>query len=443
MNKKTTMASLAALLLFASACAPAVKPDTTPAPTAEITAAPTDAPTEKPTDAPTAAPTDAPTDAPTAAPGPQERPTLPPDFSGDTPAFPGAVRLGNLIGGELFPESAKYFVLDGESDLHYVYDRFGTLVTTFNRTEYEYTDWDGEGFYGEHGAPYGYSIERGENLPEYQRLGDIMIQTEYWEYINEEGETRGNVFITDIRKIDLEPSPLMNAAPEYTFLRTEYTENGMEQERLVRRAFKVDYAGAIVKIDGKYLILDRTINYGAETPWLSLTTHSAMLVSESGEVLSQFDTAPFGRICGVFGGKYIIGTQALEEPEQRIDGGISYERINLYTLSGELVMERVLPLYYQGYHPEHEMYITTGYADHLQASDGNYYNAEFERIDKPSAAERHGGERADIYGALHIEDRAVAHSELYVGIKDGEGNWLFRIYKPGFASDSENPELWW
>lgn len=430
MNGKRMIALFAALLLFASACAPNVKPQNTPEPTAQITAAPTAVPTAVPTAEST--PPDK----------PRERPTLPPDFSGDAPAFPDQVRLGNLIGGELFPEPGKYLVISGESDLKYVFDRFGNLVTTFNRTEYEYTDWDGEGIYGEHGAPFGYSIERGEKLPEYQRLGDIMIRTEYWEYIDEEGETRGNVFITDIKKIDLEPSPLMNAAPEYTFVKTNYTQSGVEQENIVRRAFKVDYAGAIVKIDGKYLILDRTINYGAETPTLSLATHSAVLVSESGEVLGEFDTAPFGRICGVFGGKYVIGAQALEEPEEQIDGGLSYERINLYTLSGGLVMERVMPLYYQGYHPEHEMYISTGYASHLQASDGSFYNAELERIDKPSAAELHGGERADIYGALHIEDREVYTSELYTGIRDGEGNWLFRIYRPGFASDNEKPETW-
>ena len=433
---KKLAALLALILLASSACTPNVKPQNTPEPTAEATAAPTDKPTAAPTDAPTAEPTEEPTPKPTG------RPAAPPNV-GEMPSFPGAVQLGNLIGGELFPEPGMYFVLNGESDLKYVYDRFGELVTTFGAADNEYSHWDGTGIYGVHGAPFGYSIERDEMLPNYQRFGDILIQTEYWEYIDENGEESSSHFITDIKKIDFEDSDLMKAASEYTFVKTTYVGNERKDEEIAQRAFKVDYAGAIVKIDGKYLILDRRIAFGSDAPVLSLQTNSALLVSESGEVLGELDTSPFGRIDGVFGGKYIIGAQLVPEGEQRVDGGFSFDRINLYTLSGELVMERVWPLYYQRYHPEHELYITTGYADHLQTIDGSFYNAELERIDEPTPQERYGGERADIYGALRMADRFVEQSELYTGIKDGDGNWLFRIYRPRFANDHNNPELWW
>ena len=439
MKKMLAIAS-ALLLLAQAACTPVEKPQTTPAPTAEATAAPIETPTAVPTDAPTDAPTAVPTEEPT--PKPTGRPTAPPD-AGEMPSFPGAVQLGNLIGGELFPEPGMYFVLNGESDLKYVYDRFGELVTTFGAEDNEYSHWDGTGIYGVHGAPFGYSIERDEMLPNYQRFGDILIQTEYWEYIDENGEESSSHFITDIKKIDLEDSDLMKAASEYTFVQTTYVGNELKVEEIARRAFKVDYAGAIVKIDGKYLILDRSIEFGSDSPVLTLHTNSALLVSESGEVLGELDTSPFGRIVGVFGGKYIIGAQLVPEGEQRVDGGFSFDRLNLYTLSGELVMERVFPLYYQRYHPEHELYITTGYADHLQTIDGSFYNAELERVEEPSMEERYGGERADIYGALRMADRFVEQSELYTGIKDGDGNWLFRIYRPRFANDHNEPELWW
>ena len=437
--KKSLIFTLA-LLLFASACAPNVKPQTTPEPTAQITAAPTEKPTEEPTAAPTEMPTAVPTEEPTAT--PRIRPTAPPD-SGEMPSFPGAVQLGNLIGGELFPEPGMYFVLDGESDLKYVYDRFGELVTTFGAEDNEFNHWDRAGIYGVHGAPFGYSIERDEMLPDYQRFGDILIQTEYWEYIDENGEKRGSHFITDIKKINHEDSDLMKAASEYTFVQTAYVERESKVEEIARRAFKVGYAGAVVKIDGKYLILDRSIEFGSDSPVLTLHTNSALLVSESGEVLGELDTSPFGRIEGVFGGKYIIGAQLVPEGEQTVDGGFSFDRLNLYTISGELVMERVCPLYYQRYYPEDEFCITTEYADHLQTIDGSFYNAELERIEEPSPEERYGGERADIYGALRMADRVVEQSEIYTGIKDGEGNWLFRIYRPRFVNDHNDPNIWW
>lgn len=438
--KKLFVLACALALFVQVACVSNVKPQNTPAPTAELAAAPTENPTDEPTAVPTEAPTAVPAEEPT--PKPTGRPTAPPDV-GEMPSFPGAVQLGNLIGGELFPEPGMYFVLNGESDLKYVYDRFGELVTTFGAEDNEYSHWDGTGIYGVHGAPFGYSIERDEMLPNYQRFGDILIQTEYWEYIDENGEESSSHFITDIKKINLEDSDLMKAANEYTFVQTTYAENEYKVEEIVRRAFKVDYAGAIVKIDGKYLILDRSIVYGSGTPVLSLQTNSALIFSESGEVLGELDTSPFGRIEGVFGGKYIIGAQFVPEGEQTVDGGFSFDRLNLYTLSGELVMERVFPLYYQRYYPEDELYITTEYADHLQTIDGSFYNAELERIDEPTPEELYGGERADIYGALRIADRFVEQSELYTGIKDGDGNWLFRIYRPRFANDHNNPEVWW
>lgn len=444
MHMKKLAALLAALLLASSACAPAEKPQPTPEPTAQATAVPTGKPTAAPTDKPTAVPTEAPTEVPTEAPtaAPRVRPTAPAD-AGEMPSFPGAVQLGNLIGGELFSEPGTYLVLNGESDLHYVYDRFGELVTTFGAEDNEFSPWGRAGIYGEHGAPFGYSIERDEMLPDYQRFGDLLIQTEYWEFIDENGENSADHFITDIKKINLEDSDLMKAASEYTFVKTTYEENERKVEEITQRAFKVGYAGAIVKIDDKYLILDRSVVFGAEYPGLALNTKSAMLVSNSGEALGEFDTSPFGRIAGVFGGKYIIGAQLVPEGEQLVDGGFSFDRLNLYTLSGELVMERVWPLYYQRYHPEHELYITTGYADHLQTIDGSFYNAELERIDEPTPEELYGGERADIYGALRMADRVVEQSEIYTGIKDGEGNWLFRIYRPRFVNDHNDPNIWW
>ena len=148
MIMKKTIAAICALVLFAQvACVSNVKPQNTPAPTAQITAAPTGEPTAVPTDSPTAAPSAVPTAEPL--------------------VFPTPSRLGNLVnGGSVLPEGMAYFVLDGESDIHYVYDHFGELLTTFTAPSDDFNCWsDSAGIYGEYGVPYGYCIKRGEMMP--------------------------------------------------------------------------------------------------------------------------------------------------------------------------------------------------------------------------------------------------------------------------------------
>ena len=41
-----------------------------------------------------------------------------------------------------------------------------------------------------------------------------------------------------------------------------------------------------------------------------------------------------------------------------------------------------------------------------------------------------------------MEDRAFVRSGVYAGIKNGEGNWLFRIYDPRSTFDSVEREHW-
>ena len=53
------------------------------------------------------------------------------------PVFPTPGPVGVLTDGPIFSEPAKYLVIDGESDLHYVYDANGEFVCCFNA---EYSD---------------------------------------------------------------------------------------------------------------------------------------------------------------------------------------------------------------------------------------------------------------------------------------------------------------
>ncbi|MBR3298780.1 MAG: PT domain-containing protein [Clostridia bacterium] len=429
-----------AMLLFC-ACAPTDKQQDTPEPTAEATAAPTDKPTAVPTDAPTDAPTAVPTEEPT--PKPTGRPTAPPD-AGEMPSFPGAVQLGNLIGGELFPEPGMYFVLNGESDLKYVYDRFGELVSSFNITDYEDHWLDSGGFFGEHGAPWGYSIERGENLPDYRLFGDLALIARSDGYcVLENGEEWRGFVISDIRTGLLEEHPLMNGAEDIELESFNYDTGSYEFVKA--RGFRIGEAGGILHIDGKYLVIERYYEFVSDSDWYMHRPGpaKAVLFDENGARLGEVDTAPFGTVRGVFGGKYIIGERMLPEEEWYFDGSNYVQTAkSLYTLSGELVMDNVEPIVSDGFAADEE--IGAGWmicASYLKDREGGVFNSAFESIEElPADAKK--GEYSSLYRPLELENRVFVESGVYVGIKDDEGNWLFRIYNPNFASDSQREDRW-
>lgn len=434
--KKSLIFALALALLVSSACVPNVKPQNTPAPTAQITAAPTEKPTAATTEEPTAIPSEAPTAEPTAAPteAPTAEPTAP-------LVFPTPGRMGKLIDGPLFDEPAAYFVLEGESDLKYVFDRFGELVTVINAAEYEEPNWSQyPAFYTEHGMPYGYSIERGEWMPPYRFFDNMAITISQSSYLNENGERDFSFFITDIKDARLEKSILMDNAPEFVFV------DGEENTR-TQRAFKIGWAGGILHVDGVYLVYGATMeNYGEEGQ--ALAYRECLMLDEEGNHIGEIDLSAFNRVRGVFGGKYIIGERYLDESERYEDsnGYTVYSETNLYTLSGELVMSRVRPYSTGGFVVDEELYFGSIYtARFLNDENGTFYDKDLNPIPEPDEDELHMDpeEFTRNYFALRVKDRQiVSGSGVYAGIKDGEGNWLFKIYDPAGASDSQNEEHW-
>lgn len=430
--KKSLIFALALALLVSSACVPNVKPQNTPAPTAQATAAPTEKPTAVPTEEPTAALTETPTAEPTEAPTAEPTPAL---------VFPTPGRLGKLIDGPLFDEPAAYFVLEGESDLKYVFDRFGELVTVINAAEYEEPNWSQHpAFYTEHGMPYGYSIERGEWMPPYRFFDNMAITISQSSYLNENGERDFSFFITDIKDDRLEKTILMDNAPEFVFV------DGEENTR-TQRAFKIGWAGGILHVDGVYLVYGATMeNYGEEGQ--TLAYRECLMLDEEGKRIGEIDLSAFNRVRGVFGGKYIIGERYLDESERYEDsnGYTVYSETDLYTLDGELVMSRVRPYSTGGFVVDEELYFGSIYtARFLNDENGTFYDKDLNPIPEPDEDELHVDPEKFTrnYFALQINDRQIVSGNgVYAGIKDGEGNWLFKIYNPAGASDSQNEEHW-
>lgn len=430
--KKSLIFALALALLVSSACVPNVKPQNTPAPTAQATAAPTEKPTAVPTEEPTAALTETPTAEPTEAPTAEPTPAL---------VFPTPGRMGKLIDGPLFDEPAAYFVLEGESDLKYVFDRFGELVTVINAAEYEEPNWSQHpAFYTEHGMPYGYSIERGEWMPPYRFFDNMAITISQSSYLNENGERDFSFFITDIKDDRLEKTILMDNAPEFVFV------DGEENTR-TQRAFKIGWAGGILHVDGVYLVYEATMeNYGEEGQ--TLAYRECLMLDEEGNRIGEIDLSVFGRVRGVFGGKYIIGERYLDESERYEDsnGYTVYSETDLYTLDGELVMRKVRPYSTGGFVVDEELYFGSIYtARFLNDENGTFYDKDLNPIPEPDEDELHVDPEKFTrnYFALQINDRQIVSGNgVYAGIKDGEGNWLFKIYNPAGASDSQNEEHW-
>ena len=319
MKPKCTVAlPLALVLLLFCACAPAEKPQITPEPTAQAAVAPTETPTAAPTAVPTDAPMAVPTEGPT--PKPTGRPTAPPDM-GEMPDFPSTVRLGNLIGGELFPEPAKYLVILGESGLHYVYDNRGELVDTFLSTGCM-SDADGRddqhGFYSEHGICHGYRLKDSS-----WALGEIYFQGNIyrWQFDSELYEVR-DAYFEDPRHFSGDPD---SAKP---------VNLDRDEPPVLLEVCPLGLCGCIFKLDDRYLAIEAwpmadilMEDSDSVSDWMGSVyayVQGARLYDEELCLLNDHvDTKALGRISGVFGDRYI------------------YSQGAILTLDGEKVMENL------------------------------------------------------------------------------------------------------
>ena len=376
------------MLISLAACSGGVSD--LPMPTEQLAAE-----TAEPTAEPTAAPTEAPTPEPTAEPY----------------YVPYEVALGRLTDGPFLPEGAEYVVIKGESDIYYVYNSMGELEYSFHAIDDE-NEYSGVGIFGPKGVTCGRLISTGEKIGDPNFLGDIIFMDEYYE-VND-GEEYYRHGITKVYNSELEPM-------------CEFEQGEATIGRI----------GGILHVDGKLLVLDRSIEWEN----FSLIYGSApKLFTESGEFIRELDPEPFGYIVGVLGNKYIIG---YGDGSELLDiDSIRDPIFNIYTLDGQRVMENVaLDGYNSGFCGDSEMWVGILYCfNYAVTEDGVYYDGDLNEMEgEPDMSEDYGA-LARAYRALDLEDAVYSAGNVYAGVKDKDGNWLFRIYNPGNASDSDNSE---
>lgn len=422
---KKLIASICALALLAqTSCAMRVKSRNTPAPTEKITEAPTETPTDEPTELPSQTPTETPTESPTETPTASQpaSQTAPP-----TPAlvFPTPGRTGNLIGGALFDDSAKYFVLPGEAAMHYVYNEMGELVDIFSAPESE--DIEGErnechGFFGEHGICYGYSLREKRMLPRFFEFqGNTYVTAD------------GNVF--EIRDGLLENPMRFSGGTEQNLsikIDDEWVEFSVE-------AYSLGECGCVFRLDDRYLIFkafsrpnDEGDPNDEDWHWYTVGFSKGALLDAEGRLIEEdIDMSVFGNIKGVFGDRYIVADKAI------------------FTLEGEKVMDGV-KLIEKGSCSFSVMdgdgHIGYSYGDYIVDESGVCYDRDLNDIKQP--AEDEIEKFVSPFDPIRFENRQLVYGEVYSGVKDGAGNWLFRIYSPKNAGDSLNPAHdrmpdWW
>ena len=384
--KRAACAFLAALMMI-SLAACSVLPN-------NKDAANTAAPTDEATEAPTAAPTEAPTEAPTPEP-PAETPV---------PVYPTPGALGKLCEGPIFPEPVKYLVLKGDGDLFYVYNNIGELVRAFSAVDDEY-DHTYAGFFGEDGICHNVRVATGEHVPYFEILGDMIFTTEwifeddYW------GACLRSVLDDELNEI-------------VSFETGEYM---------------LGPCGGVLHIDGNYLVFDRDIgDWSMDT--LSYTGMPKLL-GPDGSFIREVDPTPFGGIAGVYGGKYIVGctfTGEYDEWEERI---MEY---SLYTLDGKLVMKNVDPVQDSWFCSDDELGFIAEIRSfsYLTDENGVCYDSELNVVD---SVPEYGADNAlrERYWNLRPEGYEVVYWGMFQGVKNDEGEWLFKIFDPAYAEDHD------
>ncbi len=407
---KKLAALFALLLLASSACTPNVKPQNTPEPTAEITAAPTDVPTE--------APTAAPTDVPTEAPGTPAKPEL---------VFPTPGRLGNLVNGEaVLPEGMEYFVLDGESDIHYVYDRFGELEATFTAPSDDYTCWsNAAGIYGEYGVPYGYCIKRGDMMPE----NIIDFANRLFEY----------------RKIEDDEEGYSEYAGYYGFVLTAFWDKKLEGRIEFDSPVGFGFGGSILPVDDKLIVIT---SRDTEENGEQISQTEAIILDENGEIIGDLDPAPFGgldKIDGVLADRYLLVRADDEFHPLELDREWRrYVKYDLYSLSGECVLRDRWAIPSERFHYWDGVGRGLVYANCFINRQGEVFDGDLNllyTVPEGTDLSSFNIEPSEYGSIFHNKNDlcgyTVDQEGIYAGVKDEAGNWEFKIYNPKLASDSQ------
>ena len=324
-------------------------------------------------------------------------------------------RVGNLIGGELFPEPAKYLVLKGEGDLYYIYDRMGEFKTVCSGYGYY------SGFYGEDGIVGNFSLRLMQNMDDWETFGPLMLHIV-------DGEL--------IEFIDC------------------FTDKTVQ---IKSQGLGIGEFGGVLPFEDKYLVLEACYDESAQKGH-ELRYERCCWLDQNGDITGEFDPAPFGRIRGVYGGRHIIAIDPSEAPDEEdhfitriisLSGEVLLENIEtadeavFYMLKeGEViddsVFERRLTLAEYAYTENDRWYDSE--LNPMRTPPEDAYDAEFGRMRRSIELEDRiviGDNSVNTYSSLVWFESTQEPIRIYVGIKDGAGNWLFKIFNPALASDSK------
>lgn len=393
----------ALLLLTQAACVSNVKPRNTPAPTEEATVKATEAPTAIPPAVPTAVPTAEPI------------------------VFPTPGRLGNLVNGEaVLPDGMEYFVLDGESNIRYVYDRYGELVTSFNAAEDGWLrEWSVSGIYGKYGIPYGYMIAQREKLVgNYICFGDRLFEYEWihgFKQENRELVERHDYILTGLWDAELEKH--IEFEPECIWGLGEH--------------------GGILPIDGKLVVINGMMkDENGERAW----EYEATVIDENGGFIKQLNMeyiVSAENIIGVLGNRYLLTASDGEPHPLEKGGGYNwYEKCSIFTLDGECVMTDCWASGREFCSSEYFVGKGLFYSNCFVNAQGDVFDSDLNplyTLPEDTDLNQVNIMPTDKSSVFHSYNcgYTVEQSGVYAGVKDEAGNWVFRIYNPMLASDSQ------
>ncbi|MBQ1818456.1 MAG: hypothetical protein II124_07460, partial [Clostridia bacterium] len=199
--------------------------------------------------------------------------------------------------------------------------------------------------------------------------------------------------------------------------------------------------GGVLFVQGEMWVLHRSAEYTDEGQAI-VNDEDVKVYDMQGNLLRTFDPEPFGQILAVFADKYIIGGTRLPYDEfvDMEDTSFWDYDCTLYTLDGKKVMKHIHPSYGSFFCIEDESGDgQLASVQYIKDAEGRAYDGGLDPVDKlPGDLWR---DDVDFrYECLNSDMdelgfRCVTWDPLYNGVKNADGEWLFRIYNPKTAQD--------
>ncbi|MBR3459268.1 MAG: PT domain-containing protein [Clostridia bacterium] len=364
----------------------------------------------------TESPTDAPSELPTSEPSElsSELPSAEPSFEvNEFPDFSDLIpKTGRLVDGPIFPEPYKYLVLSGESDMHYVYNNMGELLYSFSAFVDEEGDPPCSGLFTADGISCWHRLKDNTVTTPFRVFHDLAVTVKWFE---DEDGFDSHACITLIRDLNLE-----------------------NPREFAKDELNLGDVGGIMKLKDKYIVVNRDYDsiFGDDDECCDTIT----VYDSSLNKIGTLDPELFRGIAGIYADKYIICLKDLGEDYW------TTTTYSLYTPEGELVMDDVIVYRGNSFCLDSEMGSVYGFfeSDFLTDKDGNNFDRELKPIDEIPDIYEYYKLPSRFFGAYEADGYVVydrftyRSSDVYSGIKDKDGNWVFRIYSPAFASDSDN-----